>query len=204
MNERRVDARGLACPQPVLLTRQAIQESGAEVVRVVVDDEVACENVQRMGRSQGYEACVERRGGEVEVVLTRGGGGTDPALEAEALACGVAPEGAGVVALVASDLFGAGDEELGRVLMRSFVKTLGEVEPRPAALIFLNSGVRLTTEGSDLIDDIRALEEGGMEVLSCGTCLDYYRLADALRVGRATNMFEIASRLLGAGRVVRV
>jgi len=203
MSERRVDARGMACPQPVLLARREILETGAERIRVTVDDEACRENVERMGASLGYDSTVERRAGEIDVLLTRRAGAAPEPGRGPFPAAG-APSGGPVVVLVASSLLGTGDEELGRILMRSFVKTARDAEPLPATMIFLNSGVRLTTEGSDLLEDLRALEERGTELLSCGTCLDYYKVKDRLRAGRATNMLEIASLLLGAGHVVRL
>ena len=205
--EKMVDARGLPCPEPVVLTRRAIREGGAQSIRVVVDSDIAAGNVERMAKSEGWEAATERKGGDIHVVLTGGEGASEAAREATRGACkdpGASPK---VVVFVPSSLFGTGEEELGRILMRAFVKTLKDIEPRPAQIIFANSGVRLTTEGSDLgsdlIDDLRALEKSGVEVISCGTCLDYYGLVDSLRVGRASNMFEIASALAGADRVVR-
>ncbi|OHB69887.1 MAG: hypothetical protein A2V70_02365 [Planctomycetes bacterium RBG_13_63_9] len=123
--------------------------------------------------------------------------------EQPAPSCQAPAAGPRVVAMVASDRFGEGEEELGRILMRAFIKTLKDVDPRPGKVIFANAGVRLTTEGSDLIDDIRALESGGVEIISCGTCLDYYRLLDKLQVGVASNMYEIASTLVQADRIVR-
>ena len=108
-----------------------------------------------------------------------------------------------VVVFVASNLFGVGDEKLGQILMKAFVKTLKELDTQPAKVIFANSGVRLTTEGSDLIDELRALEEEGVEIISCGTCLDYYGLVDSLQVGVSSNMYEIASTLVEADRIVK-
>lgn len=116
----------------------------------------------------------------------------------------IMPEEVKVVVLVASNLLGSGDERLGSILMRSFLKTLKDAEPRPWRLLLVNSGVRLSTIGSDLLDDLRALEQSGVEILSCGTCLDYYGLLDALQVGMKTNMHEIVSSLVSADRVVRV
>ena len=108
-----------------------------------------------------------------------------------------------VVAFIASDRFGEGDPELGRILMRAFIKTVGELEPRPGKLIFANGGVRLTTEGSDLLPDLAALADQGIEIISCGTCLDFFGLVDRLEVGVASNMYEIAQALVEADRVVK-
>ena len=207
--EKRVDARGLECPKPVILTRNAIRAGDAESIRVTVDSDVQAENVRRMAGSQGWDAAVEREGEDIHVVLRKGGGtaGSGDIEAPHERAAAPGPELASsprVVVFVASDLFGVGDEELGRVLMRAFVKTVKELDPLPAQVIFLNSGVRITTEGSDLIDDLAAIEKSGVEIISCGTCLDYYNLARKLRVGRSSNMYEIASALVGADRVVKL
>jgi selenium metabolism protein YedF len=202
--EKHVDARGKPCPQPVLMTKRAIEEGGASTIRVAVDDNVAAQNVSRMAASKGWVAELTRDGAGILVRLTKEGGIADTEAEEPALACAPSPSAPEVVVFVASDLFGTGDEELGRILMRSFVKTIKDLDPRPSLLIFVNSAVRLTTEGSHLIEDLLALERSGTRIVSCGTCLDYYRLLDRLRVGTATNMYEIASALVAAGKVVRV
>jgi selenium metabolism protein YedF len=108
-----------------------------------------------------------------------------------------------IVVLIASDELGQGSPELGKILIRSFVKTLSNAEQKPRRMIFVNSGVRLTTEGSDLIDDLKLLEETGVELLSCGTCLDYFHLKEKLQAGRASNMVEIVETLTAADSVVR-
>lgn len=206
MAERHVDARGLACPQPVVLTRKAILEAGVDRVRVVVNSDVSAENIQRMARSQGWEPQIDRQGEEVHLILTRGdGAAAQQAQQAQQpetapVASAGQPE---VVVFVTSNLFGVGDERLGQILMKAFLKTLKDLDPRPAKVIFANSGVRLTTEGSDLIDPLCALEKEGVAILSCGTCLDYYGLVESLRVGVASNMYEIASSLAGADRIVQ-
>lgn len=109
----------------------------------------------------------------------------------------------GFVVLVASDELGRGSPELGRVLIRSLIKTLSNTERKPERMIFVNGGVRLTADGSDLIDDLKAMEESGVELLSCGTCLDYFDLKEKLRAGRASNMQEIVETLTDADRVLR-
>ena len=202
MKAKHVDARGLACPQPVVLARKAILESGVEKVCVVVDNDVSAENVQRMATSQGWDVSVEKMEEELHLTLSKG----EPpraAATGQPARCAEAPaESSQVVVLVTSNLFGTGEAELGRILMRAFIKTLKDLDPLPQKIIFANSGVRLTTAGSDLIDDLRELESGGVEILSCGTCLDYYGLLDSLEVGTKSNMYEIASSLVEADRVV--
>ena len=203
MEEKHVDARGLSCPQPVVLARKAILQGGAEQVHVVVDNNVAAENVQRMAKSQGWNAALEKTGEEVRITLTKGAEAAATTADQPISSRQSPAETPTVVVLVSSNLFGSGEEELGKILMRAFIKTLNDLDPLPGRVIFANSGVRLTTEGSDLIDDLRALESEGVEINSCGTCLDYYGLLDSLRVGTASNMYEIASALVEADRLVR-
>jgi len=201
VREEHVDARGLACPEPVVRTRKAMEQPGVESVCVVVDDDAAVENVRRMAASQGWEAVVEKSAHGTRLMLAKG---EDAAAARQAETCQVLPERPpNVVVLLSSDSFGRGEEALGRILIRAFIKTLKELDPRPGAVIFANSGVRLTTEGSELLDDLRFLESQGVRVLSCGTCLDYYKLSDSLAVGVVSNMYEIVSALAGADRVVR-
>jgi selenium metabolism protein YedF len=105
---------------------------------------------------------------------------------------------------ICSDLFGVGDEELGKILMKSFLNTLWNHEPRPTKLVFQNKGVMLTTEGSDVLEALELLEKEGVEILSCGTCLAFYGIKDKLMIGRATNMPEIVNITLSAGTVINI
>jgi len=196
--EQVVDARGLGCPQPVVLARKAIQQPGAEAVRVVVDSEISVENIRRMATTLKWEVSVRPQAGEFHLLLARG-----EAAEAESPAATPGDRPLQVLAFITTDVLGTGDPELGAILMRAFVKTLAELEPLPGRMIFVNAGVRLTTRGSPLVDDLKKLESRGVEILSCGTCLDFYRLVDSLQVGGVTNMFEIVAALAEADRVLR-
>lgn len=203
MDEQLVDARGLDCPQPVVLTRRAMLHSGAVKIRVLVDNKNAVDNIQRMALSQGWETSVEGSGDQFQVLLTPGAAPTMQPAEESLPSCDRPTRKPNVVVLIASDVIGSGDDQLGRILMRAFLKTLKEVDPCPTRVIFINAGVRLTTTGSPLLDDLRALEQQGMEIISCGTCLDYFKLLDSLQVGKNSNMYEIATHLVAADRVVR-
>ena len=110
----------------------------------------------------------------------------------------------GAVILIGDDSLGVGDRELGKMLMKAFLNTLFDGEPRPAKLIFINNGVKLTTEGSEVLDATKALEEKGVDIFSCGTCLDYYGLRDKLKAGRITKMADTVNSLLSASKVIRV
>ena len=191
-----VDARGLACPQPVILTRSALQESDA--VTTIVDNETARSNVSRMAAKQGCQVDVEEREDGIYVHLTKG---EAPAEEAAPQMAAV-PTSGPLVLTVPSEIMGRGDEELGGILVRAFFHTLCEVEPLPQTIIFFNSGVKLVVEGSPVMEDLQALEARGIEILACGTCLGHYELKDKVAIGEVSNMYTIAEMLLSAGKVV--
>ena len=199
MTEKQLDARGLGCPQPVILARQALLSAGAGPVQVLVDDMVSVANIQRMAATLGWQAEVAAADKGMCITLTKGEAA--PAAAGEPAAA--VPRPPKMVVLIGSNLVGTGEEPLGRVLMRAFIKTLKDVAPLPDTMIFINSGVWLTTRGSELIDDLRLLEASGVRLLSCGTCLDYYKRKEDLQVGGVSNMFEIATALVNADRVVR-
>ncbi len=197
-----IDARKKDCPQPVLETRKALKDSRDNKLMVLVDNEAAAENVARMARSMGCEVALEDSGGgEFRLRLTREEGGDDgvdtrPAADP----CGTVSKTA---VFLASQTIGHGDDDLGRLLMVAFVRTLKELVPRPSNLLLMNDGVKLALEESELIGVLKQLESEGMEVLVCGTCLDFFNVKDRLAVGEVSNMFEMSSRMVEADRVIR-
>ncbi|MFA5026992.1 MAG: sulfurtransferase-like selenium metabolism protein YedF [Candidatus Methylomirabilota bacterium] len=193
-----VDARGLACPQPVIRTRKALQAGGA--VTTIVDSEISRQNVTRMAEKAGYRVLVERREDGIYLDIRQP---ETPGLPSGAPAA-VAPAGGTLVLLVSSETMGRGDEPLGGILIRGFFHALGEVQPLPDIIIFLNSGVKLAAAGSPVLDDLRALAERGVAILSCGTCLGHFGLKEQCAVGEISNMYAIAETLLGAGKVVNL
>ena len=189
-----VDARGLACPHPVILTKRALEES--DEVITIVDNETASENVRRLAASQGCHLALEEHDDGIYLLLTKK---ASEMIEPEASAVSKP-----ILLLIASDNMGRGAEELGSILMRAFFHTLGEVTPRPDKIVFVNSGVKLVAQGSEVIEDLVGLKNGGVEVLACGTCLEYYNLKEAVKVGQISNMYDIASALLQAEKIVSV
>jgi selenium metabolism protein YedF len=193
-----VDARNLPCPQPVILTRKALE--GASEVVTIVTSETSRDNVRRMAEKAGYQVGIEESAGEYRLSIQGGAmeeAGPGSAPEAE-------PVTGPLVLVVSDNKMGRGDQKLGEVLVRGFFHTLGEVEPRPKVIIFFNAGVWLAIDESPVLEDLRTLEGEGVEILACGTCLNYYGITDRLSVGVVSNMYDIAETMLGAGRVVNL
>lgn len=192
-----VDARGLPCPQPVILTRHALQETDS--VTTIVDNETARQNVQRMAQGLGADVRVESRDDGIYLYIARSPNAHPEAAPAAAGAPATGP----LVLVVPGEGMGRGeDRELGDILIRAFFHTLGEVEPVPDTIVFFNAGVRLVVEGSPVLDDLKALCGRGVRVLACGTCLGHFGLKDKVAVGEISNMYTIAETMLRAGKVV--
>ncbi|HJX39122.1 MAG TPA: sulfurtransferase-like selenium metabolism protein YedF, partial [Anaerolineae bacterium] len=170
-------------------------------VTTIVDNETAVQNVARMAEKEGYAVAVEKKEDGIYLSLSRAGRAQVDVVAAESM-----PERAlgPIVLLIPSDGMGQGDEELGGILIRSFLHTLNEVEPLPDTIIFLNAGVKLAVAGSPILEDLETLAQRGVEVLACGTCLGHFGLKDKVAVGEVSNMYSIAEALLGAGKVIAV
>jgi tRNA 2-thiouridine synthesizing protein A len=195
-----VDARGLACPMPVIKAKKALEAARpGDRIEVMVDGEAARDNVSRMAKTAGCAVEVRPEAMGFRLRITVGAplaAGTAPAASCP----GETPR---VVVYVNSDKVGHGSDELGGILMKAFLQTLKDVSPRPEKAVFVNSGVFLTTEGSPALPALRALEAAGVGIHSCGTCLDYYKLLDKVQVGVVSNMFEIVTFLANADRVLK-
>lgn len=201
--DRTVDARGCACPQPVVMTLKALAD--ADHVTTIVDNEAAVENVTRLARSKGFDVSLTRRDDGIYMTLTRNGSPVENAPTEHVVVCSTAAAPTGpLVLFVPSDCMGRGSAELGERLMGAFFHSLQDIPVKPATIVFMNAGVKLAVEGSRAFDDIRTLAHQGIEILACGTCLDYYGLADKLAVGQVSNMYDIANVLLEAGRIVEL
>jgi selenium metabolism protein YedF len=190
-----VDCRNMACPAPVVSARKALEEAAGDPVQLLVDAGAPRENVTRFATSRGY--LVEEMNLEAGFALTITGAGGGPASFSP-----METPGRGTVVFITSDRLGDGPEELGRLLMKNFIITLLDLPEAPDRLLFANSGVHLTTEGSELLEALEALGNLGTEVLSCGVCLDYFKKKELLRSGGVTTMFTIVESLQQAGRVL--
>lgn len=191
-----VDARGQACPKPVIMIKKALEEIEEGVARCIVDNEVAKENIIKLAKSQGHKYEVNKSSdGEFYVTITKGVG----VKEEEVCIPNTFKD---MTVVFGSDKMGKGSDELGKLLMKGFIYTLTESAPYPSVLVFLNSGVRLAIEGSETLDDLKKLESQGIKILSCGTCLDYYGIADKLKVGEVTNMYTILEEMKNANNTL--
>ena len=182
-----VNAMGDNCPIPVIKTKKAMQAlTGPETIEVLVDNEIAVQNVTKLAKEQGGEVSSEKLGEkEYKVTIKMQGA---PAADAE---------------VVSSDRMGTGNDELGKVLIKGFIYAVTQLDTLPKKMLFYNGGATLTTEGSDSIEDLKSLEAQGVEILTCGTCLDYYHLKDKLVVGGVTNMYSIVESMAEAGKIIR-
>ena len=196
-----VDARGDACPLPVVKAKNAIKElNGAGQVEVRVDNEIAVQNLTKMAQQKGYASSAEKRAAqEYRVVLTVG----DAAAETPAPAVCAPDTRTDTVVAIGSNQMGVGAEELGKTLLKAFVFALTQQDQLPRTVLFYNGGASLTCEGSPMLEDLKTLEAEGVEILTCGTCLNYYGLTEKLAVGGVTNMYVIAEKLTQAGNVVK-
>lgn len=197
--EVKIDARGLACPKPVIETKKALEGLKEGNIITVVDNAIARDNVSKLAKSLMLDYTITEVDGNYQISIFKG----EYSNQAEDMVQ-KRPDLANTVILVGSDVMGTGDDVLGAVLIKGYFYTLTEYEPFPKAILFVNSGVRLTVEGSPVIEYLKKLMEMGTEILSCGTCLDYYHMKDQLAVGGITNMYTIVETMQEANNTIRI
>lgn len=189
-----VNAMGDNCPVPVIKTKKAIQAlTGPETIEVLVDNEIAVQNVTKMAESEGGRVASEQTAeGAYKITILME---DTPAERAE--------EDGTLIVAVSSDRMGTGNDELGKVLIKGFIFAVTQLDVLPKAMLFYNGGATLTAEGSDSLEDLRLLESQGVEIMTCGTCLDYYGLKEKLAVGTVTNMYSIVETMAGASKIIK-
>lgn len=192
-----LDAKGLACPKPVINTKKKLDSIEQGVVEVTVDNEIAKENILKLAKSMNLEAnvlktekdsiCIEIIKGENVII-------EEKSQESLANTC----------IFINSDKMGTGNDELGHVLMKGYIYTLTESKPYPKCILFVNSGIKLTTENEATVENLKILQDAGVEILSCGTCLDYYGLKEELKVGTVTNMYTIVESMNNSSKTISI
>lgn len=191
----RVNAIGDTCPVPVVKAKKAmVQLNGAGTVEVLVDNEVAVQNVSKMAANAGATVTTEQVA-EKEYRITI-------EVSGEALTCEACEE-ENLVVVISSDCMGSGNDDLGKVLIKGFIFAITQLEKLPKTMLFYNGGATLTAEGSDSLEDLKNLESQGVEILTCGTCLNYYGLTEKLQVGSVTNMYTIVEKMTAADKVIK-
>ncbi len=204
---KHVNALGDTCPVPVVKTKNVIKELGDQggTVEILVDNEISVQNLTKMANQKGYGVRSEKVAeGQFQVTMEVGAGTAAQEEEEAPVVCAVPAGGKrNIVVAVTAPVMGSGNDELGAVLMKGFLFALTQQDQLPTTILFYNGGATLTTEGSASLEDLKSLEALGVEILTCGTCLNYYGLTDKLQVGEVTNMYVIAEKLTGADLVVR-
>ena len=206
-----LDERGKACPLPVGETKKALEAAASgETARVLVDNEIAVQNLRKLADHKGWSFCWEKRGGgDFQAWITREAGESlseEKQRETEEPECpdcrteGIRP---GLTAVISSEAMGQGDDRLGKILMKSFLFALTQQDILPETVLLYNGGAFLSCEGSESLEDLKKLEELGVEILTCGTCLDFYGLKEKLAVGGISNMYEIVEKQCRAHTILR-
>lgn len=209
MKRFELDARGLECPKPLLRTKQTISGEQFDELTVLVSNVPARENVSRFLKKSGFHSIQWEEGSvkeefSIKAIPPESDTGIKQGVEepdsVDSLPDEV--EGDSRTILIGSSRLGRGEEELGQLLLKGYIYTLTQMDVPPSTLIFMNSGISLTLEGSDSLEDLLLLEKAGVTVLVCGTCLDFMKVRDKMKVGRISNMYEIAEKLNAPGGVI--
>jgi len=188
-----VDAKGKACPQPVIMTKKALDSIKCGRVITLVDNEIASQNVQKLAKSMGFSHTIEEKDGIYRIIIEKTADieqETEPEAEAR-----VELSDSDYCILVTKKTLGTGPDELGSLLISGFFIALGQAAKLPRNIFFINEGVYLASQGSKYLDQLRDLEQKGVIISSCGTCLEYYNLKDKVAVGKVTNMYDIVDTI---------
>ncbi len=194
-----VDALGKACPMPVVMTKKEM-DNGEDTIITKVDNKIAVENLKKLAHSAGYSVAVKEDGGYYQVAFSKECAECDAILEE--LEHPERSHKTDYVVFIGKDYIGEGSEELGKNLMRMFLYTLSESEELPTHLLFMNSGVKLAVLDEQTVEHLITLKNKGVDILVCGACLNYFELANDLKIGSVSNMYDITEKMKQAGKVI--
>ena len=201
--EKIIDCKGMACPLPVVNAKKASEElHGGDILTVLVDNEIAVQNLTRFGEHKGFTVSAEKKA-EKEFAVMMQIAGTAPEAQTEEITCAVDSRRKGMLVVLSADTMGTGDPKLGTSLMKAFVFALTRQDQLPDTILCYNTGAYLTCEGADTLEDLKLLESEGVTILTCGTCLDFYGLKEKLAVGTVTNMYDIVERMENAAQIMK-
>ena len=202
--EKIIDCKGMACPLPVVNTKKAAEELGSgDVLTVLVDNEIAVQNLTRFAEHKGFGVSAEKKGEKEYAVSMSISGGLAEEVQEEVVACAMDTRRKGMLVVLSANVMGSGDPKLGTSLMKAFVFALTKQDQLPDTILCYNTGAYLTCEGADTLEDLKLLESEGVTILTCGTCLDFYGLKEKLAVGSVTNMYDIVERMESAAQIIK-
>ncbi len=192
----KVNAIGQTCPIPVIMTKNALKEIAEGLIEVSIDNKISKENIEKFSKEMGFSFTTREENGIFFIQINK--------TINEALSnSSTSNDENNTIIVIASDKMGDGETALGETLMKGFIYTLTEMEILPKAILFYNKGVFLTASNETTIKDLRILEERGVEILSCGACLNFYHLENNIAVGSITNMYNIIDKQMKANKVIR-
>ena len=202
--EKIIDCKGMACPLPVVNAKKAAEELNAgDVLTVLVDNEIAVQNLTRFAEHKGFGVSAEKKADREYAVVMLLSGASAADTREEEVACVMDSRRKGMLVVLSGNTMGTGDAKLGTSLMKAFVFALTKQDQLPDTILCYNSGAYLTCEGADTLEDLKLLESEGVTILTCGTCLDFYGLKEKLAVGGVTNMYDIVERMENAAQIVK-
>lgn len=195
--KREVDARGELCPKPVIMTKKELDNLQEGTLTTIVDNEVAKDNISKLVSSYGYNFTVDQtKDNEYYIHIIKGEGTTENICIPDTFK--------DLTIAIGSDKLGVGEEKLGDILMNSFIYTVKETTPWPRTIVLFNSGVKLTCKGSKVLEDLKWMNDEGVEILVCGTCLDYYNIKDNIQVGEIANMYTIYEKMRNSNNTINI
>ena len=202
--EKIIDCKGMACPLPVVNAKKAAEALNAgDVLTVLVDNEIAVQNLTRFAERKGYSVSGEKKSDQEYAVVMQISGAAGVTVQEEVAACAMDSRRKGMLVVLSGNVMGTGDVKLGTSLMKAFVFALTKQDQLPDTVLCYNTGAYLTCEGTDTLEDLKLLESEGVTVLTCGTCLDFYGLKEKLAVGGVTNMYDIVERMENAAQIIK-
>jgi len=193
----KIDCRGLSCPEPVINTKNRIEKENIKELTIIVDNVAAKENVIKFLNKNGYDTKAEEKNDDFIIKAHKTEYSCQIMEEIE-------PTKKKTMILIGAQHLGKGDDKLGEKLIINFINTLKESEDEIATIVFLNSGVKLTIEGSPVIDTLKYFEKKNIKILVCGTCLEYFNLLEKKRIGETTNMLDIVSTIRLVDKVIDI
>ena len=202
--EKIIDCKGMACPLPVVNAKKASEElHTGDVLTVLVDNEIAVQNLTRFAEHKGFGVSAEKKGEKEYAVIMQIAASTPSASVEEEVVCAVDSRRKDMLVVLSANVMGTGDTKLGTALMKAFVFALTKQDQLPDTILCYNTGAYLTCEGADTLEDLKLLESEGVTILTCGTCLDFYGLKEKLAVGGVTNMYDIVERMESAAQIIK-